>query len=277
MDFTHSVEGFGRPQNVTQAPARNGISLRERIADNRTLAHARQCREIGVHIGFIDNVLIDFVRNDEGIEFLHDFCNLEEFLTGEYLARGIRRITENERLGPLTESCAQLFGVKIKGRRLERHKNRLSPRKDGIRPVVFVKRRKNGHLVAGIDRCEHRSHHCFRTAACHADFGIRIIFQSAEVLDLFTERFAKVLRTPGRRILVRPFKSHFGETFKDGFGRVVIRKALSQIESTVFCADAAHASNDGIGKCAAAVAQRDHRRSPEILLRSFYCGGASSN
>ena len=77
MDFTHSVEGFGRPQNVTQAPARNGISLRERIADNRTLAHARQCREIGVHIGFIDNVLIDFVRNDEGIKFLHDFCNLE--------------------------------------------------------------------------------------------------------------------------------------------------------------------------------------------------------
>ena len=50
--------------------------------------------KIGVHIGFIDNVLIDFVRNDEGIEFLHDFCNLEEFLTGEYLARRVRRIAE---------------------------------------------------------------------------------------------------------------------------------------------------------------------------------------
>ena len=75
MYFFDSVNNFGRCHDIAQSPSCNGIRLGQRITDDCPLSHTRQCRNAGMYMRCIDNMLIHLIRNDINIIFDCKLCN----------------------------------------------------------------------------------------------------------------------------------------------------------------------------------------------------------
>src|SRR5690242_10861169 len=94
-----------------------------------------------------DDVLVNLISDDEDVEFLREVGDLLEFRACEYLARGIRRIAEDERLYAARENLAQLGQVERVVRRVECREDRRHARENGIGAVIFVERGEEPDLV----------------------------------------------------------------------------------------------------------------------------------
>ena len=62
-----SVTRLGGGDRVAQAPARDGVGFRQGAAGYRPLEHAREGGEIGMEGRRVDDVLVHFVRDHEGV------------------------------------------------------------------------------------------------------------------------------------------------------------------------------------------------------------------
>src|SRR5215212_11906175 len=86
-----------RASYITQAPARHGIGLREPIEDERSLGHARQCRNARVWLSVVEDLLVHFVREDEEIVLLSECGDGGELRFVEYSPGGVvRRVDQKD-------------------------------------------------------------------------------------------------------------------------------------------------------------------------------------
>ena len=133
-------------------------------------------------------------------------------------------------------------------RRVQRNIDRLRAREDRIRAVVFVKRGKNDHLIAGVGDRQHRGHHRLGAAAGDDDLLIGVDLPAHPPGLLFGQRLAEVLRAPSDRILVYVFVRRLRQPVEQRPRRVEVGEALRQIDRAVAERDARHAADDGIGE-----------------------------
>ena len=104
----------------------------------------------------IDDVLVNFVGDGEGVPLQTEFANKFEFLESEDLARRIIGSIHDDGLGVRAEGARELFAVKFPVRRMQAHKARAGAGKDGIGTVVFVERLEDHNLVTGINEGHQR-------------------------------------------------------------------------------------------------------------------------
>lgn len=93
----------------------------------------------------------------------------------------------------LLKSGFQLIRIKMEGRRIQGHVNRLCAGENGIRSIVFIKRRKNNYLVAGVCDGHHSCHHGFGAAAGYYDFSVGVNGSAHETGLFFCQRFPEIL------------------------------------------------------------------------------------
>ena len=248
MDLFGPLRHLFRRNDVTQAPAGNGIGFGERGAGYRSLPHAGQRGKIHVLIGLINDVFINLVRDHIGIILFREGCDLQQLFPSKDFSAGVGRIAEDQSFGILPERCFQLLRVKIKSGRVERDIDGLCAGEDHVRPIVFVKGRENNQFVSRVRHSHDSGHHGLGAAAGDDDLPVRVNVHPHKMALLPGDRLSQILGTPGNGILVIVFSRHFTEPLQDFFRRVKIRKALGKIDRTVLIGDPRHAPNHGIGK-----------------------------
>ena len=247
------VDDFRRGDDVAQTPAGDGIGLGKRAARDGALPHAGQRGKIGVHVGRVDDVFVNFVRDDIGIVFDGQLRDGFQLLTGKDLATGVGRVAQDQRLGVLAEGVLQFVGIEAEFRRVQRDVDRLRAGEDGVRTVVFIEGREHDHLVAGVGHRHHRGHHRLGAAAGDDDFSVGVDGAAHQAALLFGQRLAEVLRAPGDGVLVEILVRHLGQAVEDLLGRLEIREALGEVHCAVLQRNARHAADDGIGKALGAI------------------------
>ena len=167
------------------------------------LEHTGQAGHADVLSGRIDDVLIHFIGHHKGVVLDRQLCNGFQLVPAEHLAAGVGRVAQDQCLGTLGKAFLDKRNIKLISRRNQRDINGLCPGKNGVGPVVLVKRREDHHLVAGVADGHHGCHHGFGAAAGHADLGVGIHLVVQGRAGLFRQCLTEVLRAKGHGILVR--------------------------------------------------------------------------
>ena len=199
-------------------------------------------------MGGVDDVLVDFVGDDEGIEFQGQFRDEGQFPAGEHPAGGIRRVAQNQGLGVLGKGRPQFVGIEFEGGGVQGHVDGLGAGKDRIRPVVFVERRKDDDLVSRVAGRHHGDHHGFGAAAGDDDMGVGIQVEAHPAALFAGQGLAECGRPPGDGVLVVvPVHGVFGRRHQFR-RRIEIRKSLGKIDGTAFVGHAGHLPDDRFGE-----------------------------
>ena len=66
----------------------------------------------------IDDMLINLVGDDVAVVSYHDISYLLQFLASKYLAAGVRRVAQHQRLDSLSESILNEVGIECICRRM---------------------------------------------------------------------------------------------------------------------------------------------------------------
>src|ERR1700677_2125785 len=99
MDLSNGIRQIRWGQNKTYAPACDGIGFAHAVYQYSSFPHSRQCRYRYMRCTIVNDVLIDFVSNCKGVEFLTKFCDHLQLGASEYLAGGVVRRVQYNRLG----------------------------------------------------------------------------------------------------------------------------------------------------------------------------------
>ena len=137
------------------------------------VAHALERGHGDVPGAVVEDVLVDFVGDGEGIPAHAEIADGFEFLAGEHLAGGIVRRIDDDGLGARAKGARQFVAIEAPGGRMEAHEARRGSGKNRVGAVVFVERLEDDDFVAGIDDRHHRGHHRFGRAATDGDLALR--------------------------------------------------------------------------------------------------------
>ena len=250
VHLARTLNDAGRADKVAQTPAGDGVGLGQRIAGDGVLEHAGQACHADVLGGRIDDVLVHLIRHHKGVILDGQLCNSFQFIAAEHLAAGVGRVAQDQRLGTLGKTLFNERDVKLIGGRHQRDVDRLGTGKDGVCAVIFIERREDHHLVAGVADGHHGGHHGFGAAAGHAYLGVGVHCMVQGRAGLFRQRFAEVLRTEGDGILVWAVVGGLCQRVQQLLGRVKIREALRKVDGIILVIDAGHAADDRIRECA---------------------------
>ncbi|VTR65776.1 hypothetical protein DESC_370146 [Desulfosarcina cetonica] len=209
-------------------------------------------------VGCVDDVFVDFVGDDEGIEFLGQIGDDRKLRQGEDLARRIGRVAQHDGLGLLREGGAQLVFIEVEIRRMQRHVDGIRAAENRVGAVILVKRREDHHLVAGIAGGHHGRHHRLGTAAGDHDVGIGVEVEPHPMALLAGQGFAKAQAAPGDRVLVGAVVHGAlagGEDFRRWIG---VGKPLGEVDGIVLVGHAGHFADDRFGEMGQTVGDLRH-------------------
>ena len=211
-------------------------------------------------VGRIDDVLIYLVGNDVHIVLGGQCRDGLQLFAGKDLAAGVGGVAQHQRLGVLAEGVLQHIGVKMEIRRHQRHIDRFRAGENGVRAVVFIERREDHHLVAGIGHGHHGGHHGLRAAAGDHDLTVGIDGAAHIAGLLGRQRLPEILGAPRDGVLVIVLIGHLRQPVKYLFGRFKIRKTLRQVHRAVLKRDPCHSADHRIGKAGSSFRKSLHGR-----------------
>ena len=245
-----TLDDLGGSDEVAQTPAGDRVGLGQRIAGDGVLEHTGQAGHADVLSGRIDDVLIHFIGHHKGVVLDCQLCNGFQLVPAEHLAAGVGGVAQDQCLGTLGKAFLDKRNIKLISRRNQRDINGLCPGKNGVGPVILVKRREDHHLVAGVADGHHGCHHGFGAAAGHADLGVGIHLVVQGRAGLFRQCLTEVLRAKGHGILMRAVVGGLCQRIQQLLRRVKVRKTLRKVDGIVLVIDAGHAADDRIRECA---------------------------
>ncbi len=249
VDLLDALGDFGGSDGVAQAPTGDGVGLGQRAAADGALKHAGQRGHVHVLVGRVDDVLVDFVGDAVGVVLFAEVGDKGELLAGKDLAAGVGWVAQDDCFGiVVAEGRLEDLTVEVKGGRVERHIDGLSPRENGVSAVVLVERREDYDLVAGVRDRHHGGHHGLGGAAGDYDILVGVHRHAHKMLLLGGKRLTHGLGAPGDGVLVEVLVRYLRETVGDLLGRLKVGEALRQVDGAVLIGDARHATDDGIGK-----------------------------
>ena len=110
MHFTNTARDLGRRDAVTHSPTRDRVSLRHRVHDDCSFAHAVELghRDVFDLCAFtrVENVLVNLIGEAECIELLTKSGNELHLFETKDFSRGIVGIANDDRFGLLVERCS---------------------------------------------------------------------------------------------------------------------------------------------------------------------------
>src|SRR4051794_20167960 len=110
MDLTNRAGDFRWRNTVTNPPSSHRISFRHRIHDHGPVAHSFDLRHRDVRdlcaFAWIEDVLVDFVREAERVELLTKTSDEFHLVASENLARRIVWVANDNRPGLCIECRA---------------------------------------------------------------------------------------------------------------------------------------------------------------------------
>ena len=116
----------------------------------------------------VDHVLVDFIGDRDAVVFTTEIRNLLQFLKRKHLTERVVRGIYDNRFCVSRESILEFGKVVCKMDSTIRCRcllqcdiDRLCPRDDRIRSVIFIKGFKDDNLVAGVDNCQESRKHTF--------------------------------------------------------------------------------------------------------------------
>ena len=196
----------------------------------------------------INNVLVNFIGDGEGIPAHAEIANKFQFFAREYFSRGIVRRIDDDGLGLGAEGARQFVAIEIPVRRLQLHEARRGAGKNRVGAVILVERLEDDDFVAGIDDAHHGGHHGFGRAAADGDFALGIDAHALRALEFPRNGVAQFLRAPGDGVLVDVVGDGLARGFLDFFGRGKIRKSLRHVDGVMLHGQARHFANHGFGE-----------------------------
>src|ERR1019366_4303765 len=138
VDFADGRRSVGRRNGPADAPSSHAISFRHSIDGNRAVAHAVQRCHRDVLRAVVNNVLVNFVGNREGVPAHAKVADEFQLFAGKHLARGIIRRVDDDSFGLGAERASQLVTIEIPVRRLQLDESRRGAGKNRVGTVVFV-------------------------------------------------------------------------------------------------------------------------------------------
>ena len=210
--------------------------------------HARQGGHVMVAVGRVDDVLVNLVRDHEGIERPGQVGDGLQFFQGENLPRGVGRIAQYDGFGALFEGGTQLGRIEIEFRGVQGHVDRFGAAEDCVGAVVLVVGRKDDYLVAGIAGRHHGRHHGLGAAAGDHHMGVGVQVDPHPVSLLVYQGLAKAGRSPGDGVLMGPLGHGAFAGGKHLGRRIGVGKSLGKIDGVILIGHAGHLADNGLGE-----------------------------
>jgi hypothetical protein len=122
-------------------------------------------------------VLVDLVGNGQDVVLPAELRDVLQLLAGEYFARWIVGVADDDRPGAWIEGFFQLFWIEAPVGCVQLDVPGEGPREYRVRSVVFVERLEDDHLVTRVHRRHQRGDHPLSGAAGDGDLPLRIHLQ----------------------------------------------------------------------------------------------------
>ncbi len=253
-----------RANQIAQAPAGDGVGLGQRAHRQAVVPHAGKGGQAHMDVGGIDDMLIHLIGDDPGVMGFGQGADFHQLLPGKHLAAGVLWVAYHQGLDAAGKRRLQRLPIHRVIRRKKRHKHRLGPRDDGIRPVVLIKGGEHRHLVPGVDHCQHRTHHGLRRPAGDHHLGFRVNLPANRSPLLVRQRAAEGGSAVSDLVLMGARKGSYGQSLHQGPGRIKIRKTLGEVDRPHAISNARHAPDDRLCKPPGALADLWH--GPSFLV-----------
>lgn len=216
---------------------------------HRPFRHPRERRE-GDVLAFVDDVLVDIVREGDDIELLAQVGHELQLLAREHLARRVMRRVDDDASGLLVERGAKLHGIDGPVGLVEGHvaRDRVGP--DRVGSVVLVERLEDDDLVARVQEAEHRRDHRLGGTAGDGDLGLGVdLLPAREVArgdggDGIPER----LGAPGDGVLVDVRVDRIGDRSLELRRAGEVGEPLGQADGTGRDRQPVHLADDRFGE-----------------------------
>src|SRR5882762_6920583 len=253
VDLADGLGGFGRSERPAYAPAGDAVGVGHAVDDDGAVAHAVDAGHRDVLRRVVENVLVDFIGDAEGVPADAEIADEFEFLASENFSRGVVRRVEDNRLGVRTEGGGQFPFVErpdgiFVGRWPHFDEARRGAGEYRVGAVIFVEGFEDHDLVAGIDDGHHGGHHGFGGAAADGDFAFGVIGDVLGAGKFFHDGVAQRLGAPGDGVLVDVVGDGLAGGLFYYFGGGEFGKILGEIDCVVLHGQAGHFTDDRFGE-----------------------------
>ena len=174
MDFADGFREVGGGDNPADAPSGDRVGLAHAVDEDGAVAHAREGHHRDVLRSVVDDVLVYFVRDGEGVELLAQLGDEFELLSIEDLAGGVAGRVQNDSFRARRERGAELLRVIAPIGGIEADELAAGAAEQRVWAVVLIVGLEDDDFVAGIHRGEQRRDHSFGRAAADRDFALGV-------------------------------------------------------------------------------------------------------
>ena len=247
-----------RRHRVADAPAGDGVGLRDPRDGDRAVGHAGQRRDRRVAVAVVDDVLVDLVGDREQVVLETHLRDRLQLGPREHLAGGIVRAVEHDGLRARRHGAAQAVGIEAEVGRLQRHPHGPGARDDAAGAIVFVKRLEDDDFLARIQDRQQRRQHRLGRAAAHGHVALGIHVHAVELPVLVGDGGSQAGRAPGDGVLVEVAVDGAMRGLEQLPGRREVRHALGEVHAAQLAHHARHLADDGLGEALHALRDADH-------------------
>ena len=174
----------------------------------------------------VQNVLVDFVGDAEGVPAHAKVANEFELRAGKNFSGGIVGRVQDDGFGSWSKGRGQFPFVVGPIRSAQFYEAWRSAAQDGVRPIILVVRLEDNDFIAGINDGHHGGHHRFGGTAADGDFTLGIDANSLSAFEFFHDGVAQRFRAPGDGVLIDVVGDGLAGGFLDFCRRGKIRKTL---------------------------------------------------
>ena len=237
-----------RGDGPAHAPSRHAVGLRQAVDGDGAVRHAVDGRHRHVPGPVIKDVLVDLVRDGQHVPPAAQRGDGLELAAAEDLAGRVVRRVDDDRPRPRAERGGQRLRIERPVGRMQRDVAGRRPRQDGIRAVVLVERLEHDHLVAGVDRRQHRRHHRLGRTAAHRHLRLGIDRHAVPPREVAGHRLAQRLRAPRHRVLVDVGGDGRPGRRLQRLGRGEVGEPLRQVHRPVPVGETGHLADHRLGE-----------------------------
>ena len=233
LDVLSDVLGSG---GVTEAPAGHGVALGEAVDGDGDVVELRAEGSHGdVLLTIIDEVLVNFIRDDEDVLFQRDLADGEQLLLGVDGTRGVVRGGEDDHLGARGHGCLELLSGNLPavfGFRLHEYGGAAADLYHG--GVAHPVGGGDDDLVPGVEDGAQGLVDGGLGTGGHADL-VDVVVQPVVALQLVADGLAEGGETHGGRVLGLALVERADGRLLDVLRSVLVRLTACEAENLLAC------------------------------------------
>ena len=191
MNFHHGFGELGRSTGEAETESGHGPGFGKAVQIDGAFAHAGNFQNAGVRL-IIGELAVDFVGDDDEVVLDGEFGNLPNLFLRQGGSGRVGRVVEHQQFGFLADLFLQRFAGEFEVVLFGGfYSNGYAMSKDDDGIIRDVARLVIEHFVAGFNQGADGEIHGLADADGDEDFGVGVVFDASDFVDVTGNFFAK--------------------------------------------------------------------------------------